>query len=149
MKKIVLTILLLGFVCIICLSMHDEGGAFEENVLGACGLITEDLTEINVLYVDKTDVKQYTDLDAPAQLQGFSEYFSDCVFIESKAEVFSSHTIQVAAPEKNTWFYLYIDNEGKYLEIQWFGPGNNDGSAVFESDHLLSVDELLAAMNVR
>ena len=43
----------------------------------------------------------------------------------------------------------YIDNEGKYLEIQWFGPGNDDGSAVFESDHPLSVDELLAAMNVR
>ena len=149
MKKIVLTIFLLGCICMFCLSMHDEGGTFEEKVLGTCNLVTEDLSEINILYVDETDVQQYTDLCAPAQLQGFSEYFSDCVFIENKAEVFSSHTIQVAAPEKNTWFYLYIDNEGKYLEIQWFGPGNDDGSAVFESDHPLSVDELLAAMNVR
>lgn len=148
MKKTILAAMLLMCVCIVCPSMHKQGGTFEEKVLGACNLIAEDLTEINILYVDETDVQQYTNLDAPAQLRGFSEYFSNCVFIEGNAEVFSSHTIQIAAPEKNTWFYLWIDNEGKYLEIQWFGPGNNDGSAVFKSDRTLSVDELLNTMNI-
>lgn len=148
MKKTILATMLLMCVFIVCLSMHKQGGTFEEKVLGACNLIAEDLTEINILYVDETDVQQYTNLSAPAQLQGFLEYFSDCVFIESKTEVFSSHTIQVAAPEKNIWFYLYIDNEGKHLEIQWFGPGNNDGSTVFKSNRTLSVDELLNTMNI-
>ena len=111
-------------------------------------MTSDDIKKINVMYVDETKVKQYLGLERAFQVAGFLEYFSDFVFIESKAEVFSSHTIQVAAPEKNTWFYLYIDNEGKYLEIQWFGPGNDDGSAVFKSDYPLSVDELLSAMNV-
>ncbi|MGM9639405.1 MAG: hypothetical protein ACI3XT_07430, partial [Butyricicoccaceae bacterium] len=65
-----------------------------------CGLITEDLAKINVMYVDDMDVQQHSDLEMVSQLQGFSEYFSDCTFAESEHEVFSSHMIQVAAPKK-------------------------------------------------
>ena len=147
-KKLFLFIFVIGCVCVISLFQNEKAGTFEEKVLGTCGLITEDLAKINVMYVDDTDVQQHSDLEMVSQLQGFSEYFSDCTFTESEHEVFSSHMIQVAAPKKSTWFYLWIDNDGRYLEIQWFGPGDNDGSAVFESDTILSVGELLSAMNI-
>ena len=102
--------------------------------------------EIDIMYVTNTDVSYYSDIKDPSRLSAFCAYFSRFSFVPKKAHVFSSHTISLSAPGKDTRFYLWLGNDGRLLEIQWYGPGGNDGSAVFESNGEMSVSELLSAM---
>ena len=150
MKKKVFICAFLAVACIsVCLFfLRPSGGSFEEKVLKACSLDCSDIEEIDVMYVTNTDVSYYSDIKDPSRLSAFCTYFSRFSFVPKKAHVFSSHTISLSAPGKDTRFYLWLGNDGRLLEIQWYGPGENDGSAVFESDGEMSVSELLSAMGL-
>ena len=148
MKK---KVFICAFLAVLCLFaalffLRPSGGSFEEKVLNACSLDCSDIEEIDVMYVTNTDVSHYSDIKDPSRLSAFCTYFSRFSFVPKKAHVFSSHTISLSAPGKDTRFYLWLGNDGRLLEIQWYAPGGNDGSAVFESDGEMSVSELLSAM---
>ena len=150
MKKKVFICAFLAVACIsVCLFfLRPSAGSFEEKVLKACSLDCSDIEEIDIMYVTNTDVSHYSDIKDPSRLSAFCTYFSRFSFVPKKAHVFSSHTISLSAPGKDTRFYLWLGNDGRLLEIQWYGPGGIDGSAVFESDGEMSVSELLSAMGL-
>ena len=148
MKK---KVFICAFLAVLCLFaalffLRPSGGSFEEKVLKACSLDCSDIEEIDIMYVTNTDVSHYSDIKDPSRLSAFCAHFSRFSFVPKKAHVFSSHTISLSAPGKDTRFYLWLGNDGRLLEIQWYGPGGNDGSAVFESGGEMSVSELLSAM---
>ena len=148
MKK---KVFICAFLAVLCLFaalffLRPSGGSFEEKVLKACSIACSDIEETDIMYVTNTDVSHYSDIKDPSRLSAFCAYFSRFSFVPKKAHVFSSHTISLSAPGKDTRFYLWLGNDGRLLEIQWYGPGENDGSAVFESDGEMSVSELLSAM---